>query len=361
MARINVTQTFLPPLEEYQAYLLDIWSSGQLTNQGPLLLEFEKQIKSYLEADNFHFLSNGTIALQLVLRALDITEGEIITTPFSYVATTSSILWERCTPIFVDIDPNTLCIDPNLIEAAITEKTKAIMAVHVFGSPCDVEAIELIAKRHDLKVIYDAAHAFGVEYKGRKLLTYGDVSTCSFHATKLFHTIEGGGIVTNSQEISDRVELLKRFGHNGDEHYMLGINAKANEFQAAMGIVNLKYIDELIKERQRLAEIYDSLLEGAVVRPKQLEGTIRNYIYYPVILKDESTLLNTVEAMNQEDIFPRRYFYPSLNTLEYLPSRLKCPTSEATASTILCLPMFNGLKEDDIERICGLVKKYNAS
>ena len=226
MERINVTKTFLPPLKEYTSYLEKIWDSSYLTNQGPLLHQFEDSVKSYLGIRDFHFVTNGTIALQVSLHALGIMDGEIITTPFSYVATTSSILWQKCTPVFVDIEPDTFCIDAAKIEEAITKNTKAIMPVHVFGFPCDVEAIDRIAKKHNLKVIYDAAHAFGVEYKGRSLLSYGDVSVCSFHATKLMHTIEGGGIVVNSNDYSDSVELMKRFGHDGDEHKIVGINAK---------------------------------------------------------------------------------------------------------------------------------------
>src|SRR6185437_9557092 len=240
MKKIHVTKSFLPPLNEYQEYLSKIWKSGQLTNQGPLLKEFETKVADYLGVHNFHFVANGTLALQVAKRALDITEGEIITTPFTYVATTSAILWERCKPVFVDIEPNTFCIDADKIEAAITSKTKAILPVHVFGFPCDVEKIEAIAKKHKLKVIYDGAHAFGVKLKGRPLLSYGDIATCSFHATKLFHTIEGGCVIVNDDKnLSDRLELIKHFGHFGDDHYMLGINAKASEFQAAMGLSNL--------------------------------------------------------------------------------------------------------------------------
>jgi dTDP-4-amino-4,6-dideoxygalactose transaminase len=198
--KIFVTKSFLPPINEYEKYLKLIWKSSQLTNQGPLLTELEEKLKKYLEVQYFHFMTNGTIALQLALNSLDITEGEVITTPFSYVATTSTILWERCTPVFVDINKETLCIDPEKIEAAITKKTRAIMAVHVFGYPCDVEKIEAIAKKHKLKVIYDGAHAFGCIYKNKSLLQFGDVSMCSFHATKLFHTIEGGCLITNNKK-----------------------------------------------------------------------------------------------------------------------------------------------------------------
>lgn len=353
--KINVTKSFLPPKTEYDRYLNEIWSSGWLTNQGPLLGQFEEKVTDYLSVGDFHFVANGTLALQLALRALDIT-GEVITTPFSYVATTSAILWEYCEPVFVDIDLETFCIDPNKIEAAITDKTQAIMAVHVFGNACDIERIEAIAKKHNLKVIYDGAHAFGASYKGRSLLDYGDISTCSLHSTKLFHTIEGGAVITRDAKTSSRIELLKRFGHNGDDHFSLGINAKASEFQAAMGLCNLKYIDDIIAERKRLSELYDSQL-GALARKLVLQpGSKYNYGYYPVVFGDEKQLLDAVTRLNKENIFPRRYFYPSLNTLPYLQKRTVCPNSEDLATRIVCLPLYVGLEDDIINKICEILK-----
>jgi len=356
MERINVTKTFLPPIEEYKKYIDKIWASGQLTNQGPLLQEFEVEAKKYLKADNFHFVTNGTLALQLALRALDIKDGEIITTPFSYVATTSSILWENCKPVFVDIEPDTFCIDADKIEAAITNQTKAIMPVHVFGYPCDVENIEAIAKEHNLKVIYDGAHAFGVEYKGRPLLNYGDISICSFHATKLFHTIEGGALVVKDGQVSEKIELMKRFGHTGDEHYMLGINAKASELQAAMGLCNLNYIEEIIQQRKNVFELYDRLLEDKVYRPKVSSDTKHNYVYYPTLLANEEQLKKVITRLNSENIFPRRYFYPSLNKLPYV-SGSPCPVSEDIASRVLCLPVYVGLEEEIIEKIARIINE----
>jgi len=355
MHRINVTKTFLPPLEEYEEYLAQIWQRDQLTNQGPLLHEFEEKVSNYLGVHNFQFVSNGTLALQLALRALDITEGEVITTPFSYVATTSSILWERCTPVFVDIEPETFCIDPAKIEAAITPQTKAIMPVHVFGNPCEVEAIERIANEHNLKVIYDAAHAFGALYNGKSLLNYGDISIGSFHATKLFHTIEGGCIISNAAVTNDKVELLKRFGHNGDDHRVLGINAKASEFQAAMGLCNLKYIDTIIEQRKEKSKLYDNLL-GASYPPSPKKPDLKyNYGYYPVVLENESRALEVIKRLAEQDIFPRRYFYPSLNTLPYLSSTQNCPISEDIASRILCLPLYPELDDQIISKICEAI------
>jgi len=355
MKRINVTKTFLPPLSEYEAYLKKIWENDQLTNQGPLLKEFEISMRQYFGVDNFHFVSNGTTALQLALRTLGIKEGEVITTPFSYVATTSAILWERCVPVFVDIEPNTFCIDPDKIEAAITPNTKAIMAVHVFGNPCNIAKIQDIARRHNLKVIYDGAHAFGVKYKDRSLLSYGDVSTCSFHATKLFHTIEGGAVITPHTNVSQRVELMKRFGHNGDEHYMLGINGKASEFQAAMGLANLPYIEANIRKRKGITQSYNQLLTPTLQRPLKLPFTEHNYAYYPIVFKDEKTLLKTIKALHEKQIYPRRYFYPSLNQLPYIENTQQCPISEEVSRKILCLPLYADLTVGEVERIAKVV------
>ncbi len=359
MDKIYVTRTFMPPLEEYETYLEKIWQSRQLTNQGPLLVELEEKLQSYLQVENLHFVTNGTLALQVAMQALDINQGDIITTPFSYVATTSSILWERCRPLFVDIDPETLCIDADKIEAAVTSDTKAIMAVHVFGNPCDVEKIEVIAKKHSLKVIYDAAHAFGVEYKGKSLLSYGDISTCSFHATKLFHTIEGGAVIAKEKNVSDRIELIKRFGHDADNHSMLGINAKASEFQAAMGLCNLKHIDDIIQERKRVFETYGSLLSSKIKTltiPPQVKY---NYGYYPAVMENEQQLLATIHDLNSSNIFPRRYFYPSLNELPYISDKFSCPISEKISRSIMCLPMYGDLADEDIRKICEIVN-HNA-
>ncbi len=355
--KIGVTKTFLPPFAEYEAYLTQIWSRRYVTNQGPLLQEFEKKIKKYLGVEDFHFVSNGTTALQLALNALDITQGEVVTTPFSYVASTGAILWERCDPVFVDIDPVNFSIDANKIEAAITAKTKAIMAVHVFGVPCDVDKIAAIARKHKLKVIYDAAHAFGVQYKGKSLLDYGDVSVCSFHATKLFHTIEGGGLIARHKGVSDSIELKKRFGHNHDEHIMLGMNAKASEFQAAMGLCNLKYVNQNIKWRRQLSELYDRLLGDDFQKLPKMKDARYNYAYYPVVVKNEATLLRHMKALNNENVFPRRYFYPSLNTLPYLKSQQRAPISEDIARRIMCLPLYADLSPDIVTNICEVLHK----
>ena len=293
--------------------------------------------------------------MQLALKALDITDGEIITTPFSYVATTSSILWERCTPVFVDIEPHNFTIDVSKIEQAITPKTRAIMPVHVFGYACDVEAIKQIADKYNLQVIYDAAHAFGSRYKGQSLASYGDISTLSFHATKLYHTIEGGACIVKNKEIADKLELIKRFGHEKDHHVCLGINGKQDEFNAAMGLVNLHHLSEIITKRKHLCELYDSLLQGKVRRPQPQSELDYNYAYYPIVFKSEEELLKIFAALNSQEIFPRRYFYPSLNTLPYLEHKSSCPVSEDISSRIACLPLYPDLKDDEVEAICRII------
>ena len=351
---VNVTKTFLPPIEEYQKYISQIWQSNYLTNQGPLLKELEANLSTFLDVENFHYLANGTIALQLALNVLGITEGEIITTPFSYVATTSSILWERCKPVFVDIEPDNFTIDADKIEQAITPNTKAIMPVHVFGHACDVQKIEQIAQKYNLKVIYDAAHAFGSTYKGKSLLHYGDISTCSFHATKLFHTVEGGACIVKDKEISDKLELTKRFGHLGDDHYCLGINAKQSELHAAMGLSILPHINKIIDERQKISELYDSLLKDKLQRPKFHQDLEYNYAYYPVVFESEAQLIKAFCALNQENIYPRRYFYPSLNNLSYVKGE-SCPISEDISSRIACLPLYAELEESVVEKIAKII------
>lgn len=351
---IHVTKTFLPPIEEYQKYLSQIWQNNYLTNQGPILNQLQDELCKFLKVENFHYLTNGTIALQLALNVLGITDGEIITTPFSYVATTSSILWERCKPVFVDIEPDNFTIDADKIEQAITQKTKAIMPVHVFGYACDVEKIEQIAQKYSLKVIYDAAHAFASNYKGKSLLDYGDISTCSFHATKLFHTVEGGACVVNDKEISEKLELTKRFGHIGDNHFCLGINAKQSEIHAAMGLAILPHLDKIIEERKNISELYDSLLEEKFQRPKPQADLEYNYAYYPIVFESENQLTKAFQALNQEEIYPRRYFYPSLNNLSYVNGE-SCPISEDISSRIACLPLYTGLSINDVAKIAKIL------
>lgn len=354
---INVTRSFMPPIEEYEEYIKGIWENRYLTNEGPLLKKLVEELKNYLNLENINLLTNGTVALELALKACGIREGEIITTPFSFVATTSSIMWENCKPVFVDIDRNTLCIDANKIEEAITPNTKAIMVVHVYGYPCDIEKIEEIAKKHNLKVIYDGAHCFGCKYKGKSLLNYGDITTCSFHATKIFHTIEGGACITKTKELNNKIQSLKTFGAIDGEYKIVGTNAKMTEFNAAMGLANLKYMDEIIEERKKICELYDKLLDGIVERPKTSKDVEYNYIYYPIILKNEEETLEIIKKLNEQEIYPRRYFYPSLNSLQFVENKGNCPIAEDISKRVLTLPLYNGLKEEEIRKICDIIKK----
>ncbi len=354
---INVTKSFLPELRDYVAYLEKVWESGWLTNQGPMVLELENRLKELLGVRHLFFVNNGTIALQIAIKALDLS-GEIITTPFSYVATTSSIAWEGCSPVFADISPDTLCIDPVSIEGKITPHTRAIMGVHVYGNPCDVDAIEQVAQRHNLKVIYDAAHAFGVNYHGRSILKWGDISTLSFHATKVFHTVEGGAIVTDSDLLAHKISYMRNFGHNGPEAFWgLGVNGKCSEMHAAMGLCLLPKVPHIIDRRKALTELYDSLLKDVegLSRPPVRPGTEYNYAYYPVLLESEERLLDVRSALNANEIFPRRYFYPSLTTLPYVDST-PMPIAMDASLRVLCLPLFPDLQESQVCSICDIIR-----
>lgn len=355
---ITVTRTSLPPLEEYVSYLEGLWQSAHLTNNGPLCCELASRLKSHLGVANLELMANGTLALQLAIKSLGL-RGEIITTPYSYVATTNAILWEGCDPVFVDIDARSFCIDPDLIEAAITERTTGILATHVYGYPCDVDRIQAIADRHGLKVIYDAAHAFGVNYLGHSLLEHGDCSTLSFHATKLFHTGEGGAVVSRTTEISNRLFLQATFGHRGEDNYLdVGINAKMSELHAAMGLAVLPSVADYIAVRRGLAELYDELIaDMPLQRPAALPGLDYNYAYYPVVFQDHDSMLRVRQALLGQDIVPRRYFYPSLNTLPFLRQDLRrpCPISESIANRVLALPLSTVLTPGDIKRIVNLI------
>ena len=355
---INVTKAFLPDRQDYIRYIHEIWDNVQLTNNGPLLQKLEEELQGYLGVNQLYYCGNGTIVLQIALKALGVTK-EVITTPFSYCATTNSILWENCTPVFVDIDPLSFNIDPNLIEAAITPDTQAIMATHVYGNPCDVEAIESIARKHSLRVIYDSAHGFGVTFKGRSLLSYGDVSTCSFHATKVFHTVEGGAIISNHPELHEKFKLLRAFGHKGDEDYKFaGINGKNSEFHAAMGLCNLPHVPAIMAARKEVFQQYDAHLDWQRLSKPLLHPDIDyNYAYYPVVFQSEAIMRQVQKALGQEQIFPRRYFYPSLNTLPFMPRIYSCPVSEDIAARVLSLPLYVGLEPQEIANICHIINK----
>lgn len=356
---IPVTKTYIPSLEDYTSYLEMIWQEGYLTNNGSLCRDLAERLKTYLNLPYLEIVSNGTLALQLAIKALDI-KGEVITTPYSYVATTSSILWEGCEPVFVDIENHRFCINPDLIEAAITEKTSAILATHVYGYPCDVVKIQQIADKYQLKVIYDAAHAFGVKVAGKSILQYGDCSTLSFHATKLFHTAEGGAVVCKDTDVAERISLMKKFGHIGEDDYLdIGINAKMSELHAAMGLCILPKVNDIIAYRKECSSWYDTQLEDCFLQRPVASATLEyNYGYYPVIFPTHEIMMRVRQALLDNGIGPRRYFYPSLNTLPFLKPELKraCPVSEDIATRVLCLPLYFGLNKTDVELICNLIR-----
>jgi dTDP-4-amino-4,6-dideoxygalactose transaminase len=352
---IDVTKPFLPPLEEYQEYIKKIWDRNWLTNNGPLVNELELKLKLYLGIDHLLYLNNGTTALQIAIKALGL-KGEIITTPFSYIATTSSIVWEGCTPVFTDIDPHTLNIDHTKIEAAITPATSAIIATHTYGNPCNIDAIQVIADKHGLKVIYDAAHCFGTIYKGKSVYAYGDVSTASFHATKIFHTIEGGAVFTKDANLLKKMAYMRNFGHNGpDDFAEVGINGKNSEFHAAMGLINLKYIDSILETRKKQYEKYNEWMKFLSLRNIKPEPDSNfNFSYYPVIFESEIGLLKAVEILNGHRIFPRRYFYPSLNNLKYVTKCLT-PVCDEISAKVLCLPIYHSISIEEIDFVCRLL------
>jgi dTDP-4-amino-4,6-dideoxygalactose transaminase len=352
---IPVTKSFIPTLENYTSQVKRAFDNQWLTNRGELVLELEHKLREHLKISNIIITNNGTIPLQIALKLLGKC-SEIITTPFSYVATTAAIVWENCTPVFVDINKEYFTIDETRIEEAITNKTTAILATHVFGNPCNVNEIERIAKKYGLKVIYDAAHAFGVEYNDSSLFNFGDISTCSFHATKIFHTGEGGAIFSNDKALLNKIFYSHNFGHDGPlSFHGLGINAKISELQAAMGLAVLPNINEIIEERRRVVEYYDNNLNfGCLEKMKLRENTKWNYSYYPILLKSEEILLKVQVELNKKNIHPRRYFYPSLNTIPYV-NMVSMPISESIVRRILCLPLYHSLSSDELNEICTII------
>jgi len=353
---IPVTKPFLPPKEEYIGYLEGIWKREWLTNMGPLASQLEMELKHYLDVQHLLYVTNGTVAIQMAIKALGL-QGEVITTPFSFVATTSSIVWEGCTPVFVDIDSKSLNIDASLIEAAITENTSAILATHVYGNPCDVEEIDRIAKKHNLKVIYDAAHAFGVQINGKSIFEFGDISTCSLHATKLYHSVEGGLIITKDSELLKKLASIRNFGISGyDSFSELGLNGKNSEFHAAMGLSNLKYIEQISSKRKSVIKRYDDKLQSLKVsRPVWHEMSENNASYYAVVFDSEELMLRCKEQLQLNEIGTRRYFYPSLaSALPYLqPSAFE--VTDDIAKRVLCLPLYYDLTMEEVDLICRLL------
>lgn len=354
---INVTKTFLPPIEEYNRFIQRAWNNAWITNRGELVKELENKLQSFLSVSNIIITNNGTVPLQIAIKLLG-NNGDIITTPFSYVATTASIVWENCTPVFVDIHPEYLTIDESKIEEAITSKTTAILATHVFGNPCNVNVIASIAKKYNLKVIYDAAHCFGVKYNDKSIFDYGDISTCSFHATKLFHTGEGGAIFSRNPDLQHKLFYSHNFGHKGAlEFYGVGINGKISELQAAMGLSVLPYMGEILSERKKIIDYYSLNLDLSQIQVLKIrENTLWNYSYYPIICQTEEQLLRIEKKLNENEIFPRRYFYPSLNTIEYTKGA-RMPISESISARILCLPLYVGISVEQLKTIVCIINE----
>lgn len=347
---ISATKPFIPPIDEYQLKVAEIMNRGWLTNQGPCVLELEEKLKKLFNVDYLILVTNGTIAIQMALKALKI-QGEVITTPYSYVATTSSLLWENCIPRFCDIDPETFNMDPSKIEKLITSQTKAILATNVYGYPCEIEAIQEVADKYGLKVIYDSAHCFGTKINEKSILSFGDISTISFHATKLFHTVEGGAIICQSKEVFNQLVLLRNFGHTSPTTYgSMGINAKMHEFSAAMGLLNLNYIEEIMSLRKHQWDLYKSLLSEIGLNAASYKIDF-NKAYFPLVLKSEEFLLHVLSEMEKENIHLRRYFYPSLNELQFLPIYDACPISEDISRRVICLPLYHELTEIDMRFI----------
>ncbi len=368
--RIYVTRPWLPPIEEFNHYLEKIWENKILTNGGPFHQELEKRLCEYFDVPYISLFSNGTLALLTALQAFGIS-GEVITTPFSFVATSHVLLWNNITPVFIDIEPDTFTLDPTKIEAAITSKTSAILPVHVYGNRCNADEIKRIALKHNLKVIYDAAHTFGSRYKGKSLCRFGDLSVLSFHATKVFNTFEGGAIICHDSQMKEHIDHLKNFGFI-DEVTVTepGINAKMNEFQAALGLLQLKYIDEAIQKRKKLSEQYSLGLMNVpgVSSMKQDEGMESNYSYFPVIINDKlygRTRDELYERMRRDHIFPRRYFYPLISQFpmyRHLPSARPENLQVATSisSSVLCLPIYPDLEPVTVDRIIKLIMDFSS-
>jgi len=365
---IYVTQPSLPPLEEFNEYLKKIWENKILTNNGPFHQQLEKELCEYLGVKYISLFSNGTLALITALQTLKIT-GEVITTPYSFVATTHALWWNNIKPVFVDIDPITLNLDPEKIESAITPQTTAILPVHVYGNPCEVEKIKKIADTYGLKVIYDACHTFGVTIKGIPVLNFGDLSVMSFHATKVFNTFEGGAIVCHDEATKKRINNLKNFGFTDETTVVTpGINAKMNEVQAAMGLLQLKHIDSLIEKRKKVAELYRDQLKNieGISFLEDLTDIKHCYSYFPVFIDKEKygkTRDEVYDELKKNNIYGRRYFYPLISqfpTYRGLESARqgKMPFAEKASEEVICLPFYSNLQTDEVNSVCNFLKKF---
>ena len=351
---IPVTKPHLPEIGRYISYIERCYQNNQLTNNGPLAQELKARLEEYLGVQNLLLVANGTLALQIAYKALGVS-GKAITTPFAFVATSSSLKWEGIEPVYADIDAQSLDLCPEKVLEAIDPEVTALVPVHVYGNPCDVEAFDEIAKEHDLKVIYDAAHAFGVRLNGRSILQWGDAATLSFHATKVFHTVEGGAIVFKKREDYERACRLINFGYEEGEVVDEGINAKMSEFHAAMGLSMLDEIETVLAKREEVHRRYYEALESLYEMPVWKEGATRNYAYFPVLFPSEDALLKTQERLNEAGIFPRRYFYPSLDTLESGRPDGGSPISRDRARRVLCLPIYPALPLGVQDRIISIM------
>ncbi len=358
---INVTRTDLPKIDLYIRYLKRLWQTHWITNNGEFVQLLERKLKKYLKVKHLILVNNGTLAIQLIIKALQL-KGEVITTPFTFAATSTALIWEGQTPVFADINPNTYNISPSDVEKKITKKTSAIFAVHVYGNPCDVEKLDVIAKKYRLKLIYDAAHAFGVEYNKKSVLRYGDASILSFHATKIFHTIEGGAIIVNNKKLYQKLKLLQNFGIQSEEKVLLpGINAKMNEFQAAMGLANLPYLES---NRQKRKKIYLAYLDGFAnnksIGLQKLICSKYNYSYLPILLKDEKTRNILFDKLIENGIKPRKYFYPLITDFEFykndkLNEKYQINEAKIVAQRILCLPLYSSLSMQSAKKIIKII------
>lgn len=357
MNDINVTKTYLPDKDKYKRYIDEIYENGWVTNNAPLVQRLEQRLAEYLGVKNIILVSSGTVALEIAYRALGL-KGFVLTTPFSFVATTSSLVTNGLLPIFADIDEKTLNLDPKNIENLITKNTSAILPVHVFGNTCEVNEIDFIAKKYNLKVIYDAAHAFGVKYDNQSVLNYGDISTLSFHATKLFHTIEGGALIINDDQLVQKARYLINFGiKNTEEIPELGTNAKMNEFEAAMGLCVLDDMEHIVQSRKKVYETYQNELKGLVQFQEQNFNSTQNYSYFAIVLESEEQLKKVEKALNERKIFPRRYFYPSLDTLSYIEPKQSCQIAQDISKRILCLPIYAELLDSIQNEIINIIRK----
>lgn len=353
---IPVVKPTLPPIEEYTSYLEEIWSTGVLTHNGPCVQQLEKSIEKMLSVDRFIACSNGTIALQMAIKALGL-QGEIITTPFSWIATVSAIKWEGCTPVFCDIDPQTFNINADQIEALITPNTVGILPVHVFGNPCDVEKIEEISREYNIPVIYDAAHALGTTYRGKSVLSYGQISAVSLHATKILNAAEGGACVTSNRSIAKKLERIRFFGHDEKKEIVEdGFNGKLSELHAALGLANLKNLEAVQSQRSLNYSRYRAnLREIGELRVQKLNGDGCNYSYFPIVFESEEKLNEALNILEHNQIYARRYFYPSLNTMEKILKYSPADLAMSLSKRILCLPLFFGLTDNQIDKTCELI------